>query len=425
MAIEARFDLPPEEALASFGSKRLHASFAWQDVWRAEHETAFVVAKMADLDLLADVHDAVGQAIAQGRTLADFRRELTPVLMRAGWWGEREQQDPLTGRTVRVQLGSARRLETIFRTNMMTAYASGEWAQIRATARHAPYLMYDAVGDARTREQHRAWDGTVLRWDDPWWRTHRPPNGWNCRCTVIQLGERDLDALGKAGPDAAPPVRRREWVNKRTGEVMHVPEGIDPGWDYNVGADRPRAVAAQLMHKLAGVPAPLGAAAFERLMPRLLPRVRENFGAFVERALEEAAAPPARPQGEAEIAGVLAPAVLRYLRSIGKAPLTAEIAVQKATIAGPKADRHAASGDALAPQEWKALPDLLAAPEAVLWDSDDDALVYVGAADERKLKVVVLLDFVYRGPKRLNIVRTALKRSAASLEAARYVRIGE
>ncbi|MGK9943764.1 phage minor head protein, partial [Salmonella enterica subsp. enterica] len=92
-------------------------------------------------------------------------------------------------------------------------YAAGEWAQIRDTARSAPYLMYDAVGDARTREQHRAWDGTVLRWDDAWWQTHRPPNGWNCRCTVIQLGERDLAALGKDGPDEAPPVKRREWVN--------------------------------------------------------------------------------------------------------------------------------------------------------------------------------------------------------------------
>jgi hypothetical protein len=33
----------------------------------------------------------------------------------------------------------------------------------------------------------------------------------------------------------APPLRTREVVNKRTGEVRQVPQGIDPGWDYNPG----------------------------------------------------------------------------------------------------------------------------------------------------------------------------------------------
>ena len=238
MAIEAAFDLPPEEAIRFFQAKGLRVSFAWQDVFAAEHEAALTVAKMADLDLLADVGEALNQALVEGQTLAQFREALVPKLMKAGWWGEQLQEDPLTGRTHVVQLGSARRVETIFRTNMMTAYAAGEWAQIEETAESAPYLMYDAVDDNRTREQHRAWDGVTLRWDDPWWRTHRPPNGWQCRCSVIQLGPRDLRAMGKDGPDTAPPIKRREWVNTRTGETMQVPVGIDPGFDYNPGQAR-------------------------------------------------------------------------------------------------------------------------------------------------------------------------------------------
>lgn len=238
MAIEARFDLPPEDALRFFRGKGLRVGFAWQDVWTNEHDLAFTVAKMADVDLLADVRDAVDRAIADGISLAQFKRELTPVLMKAGWWGKQEQFDEQTRRIDLVQLGSARRLETIFRTNMMTAYAAGEWAQIEDAAQDAPYLMYDAVDDNRTREQHRAWNGITLRWDDPWWNTHRPPNGWNCRCSVIQLSDSDLRGMGKVGPDRAPPVKRREWLNKRTGEVMQVPLGIDPGWDYNPGKGR-------------------------------------------------------------------------------------------------------------------------------------------------------------------------------------------
>ena len=248
MAIEARFDLPPEQALAFFRGKGLAASFAWQDVWADEHEIAFTVAKMMDVDLLTDVRDAVDEAIANGETLDEFKRKLVPVLQKAGWWGVREERDPLTGKIRQVQLGGARRLQTIFRTNMMTAYAAGEWSQIEGAAEDAPYLMYDAVDDNRTRDQHRAWNGLVLRWDDPWWRTHRPPNGYNCRCSVIQMNGEEIAAYGyKVGK--APKVKLREVVNKRTGEVLQVPEGIDAGFDYNPGASTAerKAVLARML----------------------------------------------------------------------------------------------------------------------------------------------------------------------------------
>jgi SPP1 gp7 family putative phage head morphogenesis protein len=238
VSIAAQFGLAPAEALKFFRTKGLKKGFAWQDVWKQEHDAAFTVAKMMDVDLLQSVKDAVNEAIANGTTLAEFKKQLTPKLQQAGWWGVQEQLDPLTGKTRLVQLGSPRRLETIFRTNLQTAYAAGDWAQIQENASSAPYLMYDAVDDNRTRPEHHQWDGTVLRIDDPWWNSHRPPNGWNCRCSVIQIGDRELKRQGMSGPDTAPPITTREYINKRTGEVSRVPVGIDPGWDYNPGASR-------------------------------------------------------------------------------------------------------------------------------------------------------------------------------------------
>jgi len=248
MALSFSLTLAPKAAIEFFRRKGLKASFAWQDMWQEEHDAAFTVAKMMDLDLLADVRAAVDSAIANGETLAQFRRKLVPTLVDAGWWGRSELEDPLNGELKDVQLGSPRRLETIFRVNMQTAYSAGDFEQISESAESAPYLMYDAVEDKRTRPAHREWDGTVLRWDDPWWQTHRPPNGWNCRCSTIQLSGSDLSAMGKR-VDTAPPVMTRQYVNRRTGEVSDVPVGIDPGFAYSPGQNRRSVLQQQLQRK--------------------------------------------------------------------------------------------------------------------------------------------------------------------------------
>lgn len=248
--LAAAFNLAPEAALAFFRAKGYATGFAWQDVWQREHDAAFTVAKMLDVDLLRDVRSAVDRAIADGQTLAQFREGLEPELMKAGWWGKAEMVDPATGETTLVQLGSPRRLETIFRVNMQASYAAGHWQQIQETKAEAPYLMYDAVDDGRTREEHRAWDGTVLPADDPWWDTHMPPNDFGCRCGVIQLSADQVRAMGLDVADEAPPDNPREYTNPRTGEVEMVPSGVGPGWAYNPGASRVGLLQRQLDAKL-------------------------------------------------------------------------------------------------------------------------------------------------------------------------------
>lgn len=48
-----------------------------------------------------------------------------------------------------------------------------------------PFWEYLTAGDRLVRESHRLLNGVILPWDDPRWRKIFPPNGWNCRCTVI------------------------------------------------------------------------------------------------------------------------------------------------------------------------------------------------------------------------------------------------
>ena len=124
------FDLKPEQAIKHFQRKGLKATFSWMDMIGEEHDAAFTVAKMMDNDLLAYVDKSVTKAIDQGQTLAQFKKELMPKLQKAGWWGRKDVIDPLSnkkhGEVVKAQLGSASRLENIFRTNLQSAYAVGQ-----------------------------------------------------------------------------------------------------------------------------------------------------------------------------------------------------------------------------------------------------------------------------------------------------------
>lgn len=235
-----RFDLtPPREAQAYFRRKGWRVGFDFRDVWREEHAVAFTVAKAMTFDVLQGIRGEVDRALSEGRTLRQFRQDLEPTLRRLGWWGEGPVTDPKTGETRIAQLGSPRRLRTIYRANLRTARAAGQWERAQRTKRTHPYFLYRLGPSREHRELHVEWNGTLLPIDDAWWDSHMPPNGWGCKCRVRQLSRAEAERRG--GSTGAPPVRMRRWRNKRTGQVEQVPEGIDPGWDTNPGKARERA----------------------------------------------------------------------------------------------------------------------------------------------------------------------------------------
>ena len=242
-------DLPDAEAVAHFRGKRDRQDWAWSFDWRdvsaEEHLAQFTFAKAARLDVLQAVRAEVDRALAEGRTLREFVGELRPRLQKLGWWGEKEMVDPRTGERRLVEIGP-RRLATIFDTNLRMAHARGRWERIQALKEEMPYLRYVATLDARTRPEHARWHGTVLRVDDPWWRTHYPPNGWRCRCAVQQLSESDLRRRGR-GATPRPKGGTRKWTNRRTGEIVDVPAGIDPGFERNAGSYSRVAAARELL----------------------------------------------------------------------------------------------------------------------------------------------------------------------------------
>lgn len=55
-------------------------------------------------------------------------------------------------------------------------------------------LQYRTAKDDKVRPEHAALDGVTLPMSDSFWETYYPPNGWNCRCTVVQVRKQKYPA---------------------------------------------------------------------------------------------------------------------------------------------------------------------------------------------------------------------------------------
>jgi uncharacterized protein with gpF-like domain len=241
----------PKDALEYFRAKGIKVGFDHRDVWAEEHATSWTVAKAMRLDILEAIRSHVDEMIESGQTFAQFKRELQPLLEKLGWWGRGELLDPLSGETREVQLGSPRRLRTIYDVNLRQAHAAGQWQRIERTRATQPYLVYQLGPSREHRPEHVGWAGIILPADHPWWQSHFPPNGWGCKCWVRQISKREAERLTATGQymTEAPDLGMQEYINQRTGQVVSVPKGIEPGWDYNPGAVSRKARAQQLLEE--------------------------------------------------------------------------------------------------------------------------------------------------------------------------------
>lgn len=246
--IQARLDLEPKDAVAFFAGKGEQMAWDYYEVWGEANVHAFTVAKATSLELLRTIRAEVAKSIGPGQTFEQFKKALRPRLEEMGWWGKQEVLDIDTGEITQAQLGSVRRLRTIYQTNVQTAYMAGRYKRYVANAADRPYWRYVAIMDGRTRPAHAALNGKVFRWDDPIWKVIWPPNGWGCRCRVVALTQAEFDALGLPLEDGSDMVFESEVPINRDGDMVTV-KGVryteaggkqrifrpDPGWDYNPG----------------------------------------------------------------------------------------------------------------------------------------------------------------------------------------------
>ncbi|MCX8712297.1 hypothetical protein J3U57_06195 [Gilliamella sp. B3464] len=225
MANVAYGSLPFEEQIEFFRRKANVPTNSYADIYNNEHDYAFVVAGANRNALLNDFRAAIDKAISQGTTLEEFRKDFAEIVEKHGW---------------SYNGGFNWRTRIIYETNLNSAYQAGRYQQLKdAKFPYMEYLHSDYV--EHPRELHESWDHLVLNFNDSWWNTHFPPNGYGCQCRVRGRTTGDLKRMGKNQPDKAPTIN---WVDKVIGEnsgnprIVRVPEGIDPSFEHRPGQSR-------------------------------------------------------------------------------------------------------------------------------------------------------------------------------------------
>lgn len=204
-----------KEAVNFLKSKKALPKEEYRNLSEKAKSKAFTVGGYTSAEILNQFLLELEKAIQEGLTKETFRENMNTFLQDKGYEGINPWKS-----------------DTIFRTNVQTAYGAGHYKSMTDTTvmKLRPYWQYYTAGDGEVRDTHAAMEGRVYAADDPIWDIWYPPNGYKCRCgvkslTVDQVRNRELDVYDK------PPFN----IDYSTGEIS--PMFPDKGFSGNPAKD--------------------------------------------------------------------------------------------------------------------------------------------------------------------------------------------
>ncbi|MBO7567547.1 MAG: minor capsid protein [Bacteroidales bacterium] len=128
-------------------------------------ENVFQFSASKDFHILSDMTAALKGADGKMRSFDDFRAEVDKMNVKynQNW------------------------LRTEYNQAVASSQCAARWTDFEKHSKSMPFLQYQAVMDGNTRAEHAALHGVIKRVDSDFWDKYYPPNGWGCRCEVIQL----------------------------------------------------------------------------------------------------------------------------------------------------------------------------------------------------------------------------------------------
>lgn len=98
-------------------------------------------------------------------------------------------------------LNDVRKIDETYNSNYLraeynfvqaSAKMAAKWEKFMEDGDHY-YLQYRTQHDDKVRPEHASLDRVTLPPTDSFWESYYPPNGWNCRCTVVQVLKRKYE----------------------------------------------------------------------------------------------------------------------------------------------------------------------------------------------------------------------------------------
>lgn len=132
---------------------------------------AWTVARVSDLGVMKDLHDAVGQAVEGGQGWREFKDSLDSIMVKRGWAG----LEPWHA-------------QVVYEQNVMMAQSAGRTTQAR-DAGLAYWRKLPSVS-VTPRPEHMKYDGQVFTYS----QMTPPPWGFGCKCEWEPVFDGELSA---------------------------------------------------------------------------------------------------------------------------------------------------------------------------------------------------------------------------------------
>jgi SPP1 gp7 family putative phage head morphogenesis protein len=180
LTFQEDFAPTPSERLKQFIGRVPITKTEWLKLVSGFKSKAFTVAGFIESDIVDEIQRIVYKAIDEDWFITDLVKAIE------------QSQIQYTGKAWSLPPGTPMKkyhTNLVFRNAISDIYngARRDLYFDPDVTDYVPALQYSAIMDERTRQTHREMDGRIYLKSDPVWQEWFPPNGHNCRCTIIPV----------------------------------------------------------------------------------------------------------------------------------------------------------------------------------------------------------------------------------------------